>query len=126
MRGVTASHVHLHDDGATYVRTSTNCARVREDFISLLSDTCVRRPEGQLVGTENGPDLTSAAVSWVQGRVGVPELSVDRLRATYICRLIEEGCSLRHLICWTGINTTEALMGYLAYTEPLAKYCADK
>jgi hypothetical protein len=124
LRGVSASSVHVHEGLGTFVRTSENCAKVREECIELLTEACTLRPRGKLLGGLSGADLTSVAAQWVTGHVGVPTLSTDRLRATYVVALLNEGHELRQLMAWTGLQTAEALDNYLPMLEPLGDDCA--
>jgi integrase len=126
MRDVSSTNVHQHDDGVTYVRTATNCAKVREEFVELLNEACVARGHSQLVGDGAGEDLTNRAVAWVAGRVGVPELNIDSLRATYMCSLIEADVPFRQIMAWSGLATVEGLSGYLEYCSPVARSCETR
>ena len=123
MRGVVASDIHAHDDGASYVRTSTNCARIDNDYLDVLKEACDISGPGQLIGDVTGDDLTNHAVAWVYGRAGVPSLNIDRLRATYLVKLIDTDTPLRQLLAWSGLATAEALGGYLAYATKLNASC---
>jgi hypothetical protein len=114
MRDVTASSIHLHGE-STFVRTSTGCAFVRVEYQSLLEEVCLLRPSDRLIGARQDRNLTTRAVSWVHGRVGVPNLNIDRLRATYVCSLIDSGASVGDVIGWAGVGTLGALDGYLEF-----------
>jgi len=124
LRYVDATCVHDHDDGHTYVATATGCARVSADYVDLLTEVCELRPEGQLIGAVFGETLTAHIAKWVSGRKGVPELNVDRLRATYVVSLLDANTPLREVLAWTGLKSAEALDGYLAYASLLDTQCA--
>jgi len=125
MRGVGADAVHTHDDGSTYVRTITGCSKVTDGFVGILDEVCRARPEGQLIGAAQGDDLTTYATSWVKGRVGVPELNVDRLRATYICGLIEAHAPLLSIFEWSGVSNLESLDGYMPFCTKPSTSCTE-
>ncbi len=122
LRGVGASSLHLHDDVA-FVRTSGHCARVRGEFLELLEAICAARPTGELLGTRRR-NITTEIVSWATGRVGVPTLRSDRLRASYICHWIEAGASVLDLLAWTGTKKLESLDPYLAHVPMPARDCS--
>jgi hypothetical protein len=126
MRGVYAVNVHQHEDGATYVRTATGCARVLDEFVDVLLEACRLRENRQLAGDRESRDLTTRSVSWVKDQVGVPNLHIDRLRATYICSLINSDVPLRQIVAWTGLETIAALGKYWKYCRPLDSSCQLK
>ena len=123
LRGVSAECVHRHDDGNTFVSTTETCALVRPAFVKVMREVCELRPSGQLLGNVTGLNLTTAAAKWVADRSGVPTLHVDRLRASYVCALIDEGHGLADLMAWTGVRATESLNGYLPYTRTTQRHC---
>lgn len=121
LRGVTAASRHLHGDDE-YVRSGVHCAKAREGYRELLRQVCEERPEGGLLG-ETGRNITTNIVSWVSGRVGVPHLSPDRLRATYICRSLEGGAGLIDIVAWTGVKRPESIAVYFEYVEIAPQPC---
>jgi hypothetical protein len=124
MAGVTAKFIHRHGD-ETFVAVGEHCAKVSPDFVALLTDVATFRSSGPLVPSRNG-NLTQHATAWVKGRRGVPELSVDRLRATYVVRLLNDGTSLMDILEWTGMKKVEALQGYLPYVRNVSRACSRK
>jgi hypothetical protein len=125
MRGLGADAVHTHEDDSTYIRTITGCSKVTEDFVDILTEVCEARPEGQLIGIAQGDDLTTHVTAWAKGRVGVPELNVDRLRATYICGLIEAQAPLVHVFEWSGVSNLESLDGYMPFCTKSSTSCTE-
>jgi hypothetical protein len=123
LRGVTAAHLHYHDRDV-FMRSATHCAKVRSPYATLLEEVCHARPEGTLVGSRT-KNITTEIVSWGNGRVGVPPLSPDRLRSTYICRSIEEGAPFLDLVAWTGVKTLESIAKYLDYIRLPARTCPE-
>jgi hypothetical protein len=117
-RDVSASDLHQHDDGEWYVAAAGRCAKVRDGFIELGLEVVGLRPEGRLRGERNPDDVVSAAAVWLRRRRGVPALSADRLRANYICTLLNEGTALVDVLAWAGLRGCEALDGYLPYLTP--------
>ncbi len=124
LRGVSAASLHSH--GTEYfVRSGTRCAKVRTEYLDLLEEVIRERPIGELLGPRRR-NITAEIVSWTTGRVGVPALSPDRLRATYICHWIEVGAPLLDLMAWTGTKTFENIGQYLAHVAPATPTCPDK
>lgn len=121
--GVMARDVHQHGD-AWFVRTPKYCARVREEFLPLYYEVAELRPTGRLRGTRSHDSVTVAASAWLHGRRGVPSLSVDRLRATYVCELLNDGTSVLDTLAWSGLQGAESLNGYLAYVSRPPFHCA--
>lgn len=116
-RDVALSDLHRHGDD-WFVRTATYCARVREEFYPVIEELRELRPTGLLRG-ETQPDRVLSEVSkWVANCRGVPTLLADRLRATYVHALMDEGRSLRDLMAWTGLRTGVGLDFYLAQNPP--------
>ena len=124
LRGVTAESLHRHGS-EPFVRTGTRCARVRGEYLDLLEEVVRARPSGELIGPRRR-NITAEIVSWTAGRVGVPALSPDRLRATYICHWMKVGAPLLDLMAWTGTKTFENIGQYLAYVSPAAHECPDE
>jgi hypothetical protein len=122
MRGVSAASIHNHGD-AMFVKTEDHCARVRGDFVELFTELRELRPSGQLIGDVYSENLTSKAATWVAGRVGVPELNVYRLRATYIVSLMNSNTGIRDLLAWTGMQSVDAFQRYLAFTDEQEVRC---
>ena len=122
-RDVVAFDLHQHGD-AWFVRTPKYCARVRVDFLPLFYEVAKERPTGRLRGEWKPEYVTNAALGWLRGRRGVPTLSVDRLRATYICALLDEGASLVDTLAWSGLQGAESLNSYLQYVTRPPMHCA--
>jgi integrase len=123
LRGVRISDIHTHDDGRTFIRTTTNCALVRSEFVDVLNEVALLRGSNPLVGDDTSEDLTKSATSWVEGRRGIPALHIDRLRSTYVCTLMTEGASLLDLVAWTGVQAFESLQGYWDHVVKSASHC---
>jgi integrase len=84
---VTANDLHHHETGL-FVRTTLGCRYVLESSRASLQALAQQRPEGLLLGAADPSNVVSRAAEWTRGRKGVPQLSVDRLRATYLERLL--------------------------------------
>ena len=124
LRGVTAADAHSHvDDRRTYIRVRGRCAPVRHDYTDELEWVCRNRPDGWLIGNHGGQNLTTRHVEWVGEREGVPSLSPDRLRATWICRHLSDGVALMDLLRWSGLQGCESLDAYLEYVTPPTAIC---
>ncbi|MHB8335634.1 MAG: hypothetical protein ACYDEH_12165 [Acidimicrobiales bacterium] len=121
VRDVRASDVHLHGE-ALFVRVG-HCAKVLPAFTELLAAACVRRPEGNLVPSGK-TNVTERCAGWTEGRRGVPVYSTDRLRATYIVALMDNGASLTELMAWTGLKGCDALEPYLHFVKVEASSCS--
>ncbi|NNN01871.1 MAG: hypothetical protein HKL86_08580 [Acidimicrobiaceae bacterium] len=121
VRGVRASDVHLHGD-ATYIAVG-HCAKVLPAFVEVLAAACTHRPEGNLVPSGR-TNVTERCAGWTEGRRGVPVYSTDRLRATYIVALMDEGASLTELMAWTGLKGCDALEPYLRFVKVEALSCS--
>lgn len=122
-RDAKASHLHLH--GATaFFRASNYCAFVRPELSELLSEVCAERPAGRLRGEmENEAGITVAVSEWLKRQRGVPVLSVDRLRATYVCALLNQGVAVLDVMAWCGLSGAESLDGYLAHVPRPTLMC---
>ena len=121
VRDVRASDVHTHGDG-TYV-TVGHCAKVLPTFAELLAAACVRRPEGNVVPSGK-TNVTERCAGWTEGWRGVPVFSTDRLRATYIVALMDDGASLTELMAWTGLKSCDALEPYLRFVKVEESSCS--
>jgi len=121
-REVTARDLHQHDD-VWFVRTPKYCARVREEFLPLFYEVTELRPSGLLRGEMAHDNVTVVASRWLSSRRGVPALSVDRLRATYVCALLGEPVSVVDVLAWSGLRGAESLGGYLAHVSRRSSIC---
>jgi len=121
VRDVRSSDVHLHGD-AMFVKVG-HCAKVLPAFAELLAAACNRRPEGNLVPSGK-TNVTERCAGWTEGRRGVPVFSTDRLRATYIVALMDEGASLTELMAWTGLKGCDALEPYLRFVKVDESSCS--
>jgi hypothetical protein len=111
-----AALTQLHQHGSEwFFATSRYCAMVLPAYRDLFDEVAVLRPTGLLRGKIGHANATVRAVQWLEGRRGVPELSVDRLRATYVTTLLVSGVSLVNVLSGTGLRHAEALDSYLAY-----------
>jgi hypothetical protein len=122
LRGVSASSVHLHDD-RLFVRSGGYCAAVRAEFTAVLNSVCKLRPTGQLIGGDHSVNVSKVHVSWIHGRVGVPELDADRLRSTYICGLISERTTVLDFMEWAGISRIQTLSNYWIHVDRPSVVC---
>ena len=111
---VTADSLHLHGD-ALFVAAPKHCAKVRVCFEDELRALVTRRPEGRLRGTMSPEHVLESVRRWLAKTPGLPAFSIDRLRATYLCALLEEGAGLLDLLAWTGMKSPEAFDGYLGF-----------
>ena len=112
-REVTSTDIHFHSDGSMFVFAGDHCAKVLPEFVELANQVRALRPTGRLRGDRDPSNLTANAAVWIKGRRGVPALSADRLRATYMCALLESGTGLLDLLSWSGLKSAEALDGYI-------------
>lgn len=124
LRGVTAKSIHQHG-GETFVSSSSACAKVSASFVPLLREVAALRPEGPLVKAL-GTNLTAHAAEWTKGRRGVPVLSADRLRATYVVTLLESDARTLDVLQWTGLQKVEGLQGYLPYVKRPTPSCSHQ
>lgn len=114
LRGVAEKDVHPH--GVDTFVAAKKCAKVLPEFVELLAEVCNARSSGPLL-RQTGKNITAQATSWTRRRNGVPVLSSDRLRATYIVALMNDGASLRDVMAWTGLSGCEALEPYLRFVN---------
>ncbi|HUX05502.1 MAG TPA: hypothetical protein VMV53_11450 [Acidimicrobiales bacterium] len=120
-RDVCASDVHRHEDGV-FVRARGRCAKVLPAFEAELEELVRRRPKGRLLGTAQSRFITAQAHQWLDDRRGVPRLSVDRLRASYLIDLMRRGHTLVEVMAWSGLKTTDTLWR-LASHLPVPSTC---
>ena len=104
------------------MRSGVRCAKVRPAYATLLDEVCAARSEGVLV-TLKAKNITTEIVAWASERVGVPTLNPDRLRATYICRTLDDGVSFLDLVAWTGVRSLESIAKYLEYVTLEPRQC---
>ncbi len=121
LRGVSAKSVHLHQ-GETFITSFDLCAKVSKDFVPLLHEVVRFRASGPLVPVR-GSNLTAHAAEWTKQRRGVPVLSGDRLRATYIVALLESDAATLDVLRWSGLKRIEGLQGYLPYVTSRTRTC---
>jgi hypothetical protein len=121
LRGVTAASVHHHGE-RLFVRSASRCSFVLADYVERLEAVCTLRPVGQLVGLQKR-NVTSTVAAWTHQRVGIPALSGDRLRSSYIVALIDQGASLYELVSWTGSRYVATYAEYFEYARPVASPC---
>ena len=121
LRGVTAKSVHRHG-GETFISSFDLCAKVSPKFVPLLREVVMFQPVGPLVQAR-GTNLTAHAAEWTTQRRGVPVLSGDRLRATYIVALLESEATA-DVLRWSGLRKLEGLQGYLPYVTTRTSTCS--
>ena len=120
------SAADLHPRGAEwFVRTPTHCARVRPEYLPVLREVVAARPEGRLRGNGSARNLASRAKVWLDPQRGVPELSTDRLRSTYICELLATS-GVAQVLAWTGIESLNSLQRYFIYVAKHTEGCPRK
>ena len=122
LREITAKSIHQHS-GKTFVSSSTVCSKVSADFVPLLREVAAARSKGPLVRAR-GANLTTFAAEWTKGRRGLPVLSGDRLRATYIVALLESEARTLDVLRWAGLKNFEGLQGYLPYVKRQTRACS--
>ncbi len=115
-RDVCARDVHRHVDGV-FVRAHGRCAKVLDEFGADLEELVALRPTGRLLGDAQARFTTVQAHRWLDGRRGIPHLSVDRLRASYIQSLLRSRATLREVLAWTGLQSTNTLWSYMTQLE---------
>ena len=118
---VAASDVHLHGSD-WFVRTPTYCARVRPEYVSTLKEVATARPEGPLRGQADARNLFSRAKEWLEAQRGVPQLSADRLRSTYICDLLATS-GVYQVLSWSGLESLQSLKRYFPYLAEHHEIC---
>ena len=117
VRDVCAADVHEHGDGM-FVRAAGRCARVLPEFEEALSELVRLRPKGRLLGPAKPKYATVKAHEWLDRLHGVPRLSVDRLRATYIVALLSGAVALNEVAASTGHQDWAALVRYATFLPP--------
>lgn len=116
VRDVCASDVHRHVDGV-FVRANGRCAKVLDEFESDLAELVALRPTGRLLGDAQARFTTVQAHTWLDRRRGIPHLSVDRLRASYVHALLRSRATLLEVLAWTGLQSTHSLWRYVTQLE---------
>jgi len=116
VRDVCAHDVHRHGSDV-FVRTTNRCAKVLEGFEDDLDELVALRPKGRLLGSAQAKFITVEAHRWLDGRHGIPHLSVDRLRASYVNRLLRSPASALDVLDWTGLDSSNSLRDYLTGSE---------
>lgn len=119
VRDVCAADVHEHRDGV-FVRAAGRCARVLPEFGEALRELVRARPTGRLLGPAQPKYSTVKAHQWLDRLHGVPRLSVDRLRATYIVALLSGVVALNEIAAATGHQDWTALVRYASFLPPPA------
>ena len=114
MRGVEASDVHDHD-GVWCVRVAGRCIPVRTGYADWVRQVAAQRPTGALVGDATGPNSLSKVLGWVRNQPGVPDLSVYRLRSTWLCSLLGSDVAVTRVMAWAGLSKYNSLDGYRPY-----------
>jgi integrase len=122
MRKVTVDDVHTHED-AVHVRLGNRCVPVQSGFGPLLQDVATMRGTGILIGAANGHNSLTKVASWVRDWPGVPELSVYRLRSTWLCDLLASEVALTDVMAWAGLTKFAALDGYRPYLRTVDITC---
>ena len=84
---VEAKHLHSHASGL-FVWTEGGCRFVLESSREALLTLAKLRPQGPLMGDGQLEDKASRAAEWTKKRKGIPALTGDRLRASYLERLL--------------------------------------
>jgi hypothetical protein len=124
LRGVDGPAIHTHDgDSRTFVATNGRCVPVAEPYVTELTWVAEQRPIGQLIGTARTGNLTNRHVEWMANRAGVPELSSDRLRSTWMCAHLANGVALVDLMAWSGLKGAASLDGYLTQLLSVVSTC---
>jgi hypothetical protein len=122
-RDITAADLRTHSSREKFVWTGGYCAKVRPEFVELATELIALCPTGRLRGTADPSDVGSHATAWLTGRRGVPALSVDRLRATYLCAFLSVGVGLVDILNWSGLASAEALDGYVQHAAAAPHVC---
>ena len=110
-RDVCAADVHQHADGM-FVRSASRCTKVLPEFEERLSELTRLRPSGRLLGAVQPRFVTQQAHRWLDGRSGIPHLSVDSLRARYIVAALHSSATVLEVLAWTGLRSPAALWRY--------------
>ena len=125
LRDVEASSFHRHDD-RMFVAAGGRCALLLERFVPIAAEICVARPEGWLLGNHNTKNITDRIVEWGKNKAGIPPLSPDRLRATYITAsldlLFSAKATFPEVLAWTGVAVA-TLTPYLERMPALEIVC---
>lgn len=119
LRGVAASSLHQHSRRLHLtVPSDGRCVPAASGWAARARQVAAARPSGPLIGRSSGVNLTDRHVEWVGDRAGVPRLSPDRLRASWLVALIASGTPLTDLVVWSGVRSAAALDPYLRHVAP--------
>lgn len=123
MRGVTADDVHTHPGAGLWVQTNGRCVPVRPEYKSWLRWVIRQQPTGPLVGPATGVNGLNRVAMWVRNSPGVPDLSVFRLRSTWLCHHITTATPASDLMAWAALTKFGALDGYRPFLPAKAPTC---
>jgi hypothetical protein len=98
---------------------------VRCEYTDWLEWVAAERPAGALVGPANGPNSIAKVAVWVRNTPGVPDLSVFRLRSTWLCHHLGVGTPVMQLLAWAGLTSLDALDGYRQYLPSVDTACPN-
>ncbi len=119
---VSAAEVHKHA-GKLHVRSKDRCVPVRVECVASLLSVVVERPEGLLIGPQNRIGNIERLSEWVPRRNGLPELSVFRLRTTWICAHLKAGTGALELLAISGQSSLDGFDGYRQFVPAFNAEC---
>jgi hypothetical protein len=61
--------------------------------------------------------------TWVRNKPGVPDLSVFRLRSSWLCHHLTAGTPVLHMMAWAGLAKFDALDGYRPWLPEVPAAC---
>ena len=124
LRSVDSGCVHCHDDDERlWVRAGQRCVPVREEYMDWVAWVIAERPAGPLVGSATGPNSIAKVATWVRNKPGVPDLSVFRLRSSWLCHHLTAGTPVLHMMAWAGLAKFDALDGYRPWLPEVPAAC---
>jgi len=114
LQTVTAADVHNHN-GVCSVHVHRRCIPVLDVYTDWVRHVATQRPTGALVGNATGPNAMAKVSGWVRNQPGVPDLSVYRLRSTWLCTLLSSDIAVTRVMAWAGLTKYNSLDGYRPY-----------
>lgn len=122
LRNLKRSGLHQHDKD-WFFATSSRCAKISAGFVEPIRDLYKICDSDLIFGSTKSRNITDTFRIWVGERRGVPVFSADRLRATYVCSLLQQNTGICDLLSWTGLQNADALDTYLKFLTPPAPKC---
>lgn len=113
LRGIDRDAIHEHD-GVLHVSVAGRCVPIRPELQEAMADfVSWCSTDGPFLSGKPGSNITAPVGSWVEGRAGLADFSVDRFRAYFVCAHLREGTGLLELMNLTGFSGPDSFGPYV-------------